>query len=385
MGFSTVFLVSCFGLPDKKVFVDPYSGVDKKYLKASSQLKFISERSFSIEFNVFSTTDSYEYRVNGTGWIMAKQENTENYFLATNLHVASTIQNQGKSWQYFENNQLQSKKGYIITQSKLGFIDPTINNFEVDRNGDVIPISAYANVATPKIVYDGTEAWGDVMYKMSSTKEFEINNATSDFAVLEYDFSNVNSSLKNFLKYFNNNPTKFSNSYNISDYSSDTSTYYMGGYPVKEMSDGSNRAFWIGLSNLQTSSYFYNSDFVSTDTQDYSGPAPENSLEYYQSESKKWFWNISKDLMFSFASMGGGSSGSMVINQNNEVVGIYWGQINFSDYSKFAPVDLLRSEKFTFKSSKGISESFPSVDLISGFVEKMQNENIVLNSEINNI
>lgn len=384
LSLSTIFLVSCFDLPEKKVFVDPYSGVDKKYLKSSAQLKYISERSFSLEFNLISTDDNVEYKVNGTGWIIAREQNTNNYFLATNLHVASTIQNQLKTWEYVDNDQIYSKTGYVITKSKLGFIDPTTNNFEVDRNGDIAPISDYFSVSTPKIVYDGTEAWKNVSYK-TTTKDFEIGNATSDFAILEYDLTNVEKPLKDFLKNFNNNPTKFANSYDISYSDKDTNKYYMGGYPVKEMNDGTNKAFWIGLSDLYTSSYFYNSDFISIDSQDYSSPAPKNSLQYYKSDTEKWFWNVSKDLMFSFASMGGGSSGSMVVNQNNEVVGIYWGEINFSNYSKFAPVDLLRTEAFNFENFDKINQSFPAVDLIDGFVKKMHSNNIVLNSEIENI
>lgn len=386
VGFSSIFLTSCFGLPSKNIFIDPENGIDKKYLVSAKQLEYISQRTFSLEFDTISMSNGGEYKINGTGWIMAKQPNTENYFIATNIHVASVVQNQGKTWQYVENNQVKTSVGNTIIQSKLGFITPTINNFETDRSNDISPVRNYVNVSTPKIVYDATEGWSNVRYNESNSQSFIVKNPTSDFAVLEYNFDNIenNSPLKNFLKYFDNNPTKFANTYVTSDYSKDTNVYFMGGFPIKEMSQGDSESCWIGLSDLKSSSYFYNGNFISQ-SDDPSGAAPQNSLQYYKSDSQKWFWNISKDLTFIYASMGGGSSGSMVINQNDEVVGIYWGEIDFSNNESYAPVDLLRSSSFTFEDDNNVSQTFPSIDLIDGFVQKMHSKNITLNNEINNI
>ncbi|EGZ31387.1 DUF31 family putative serine protease [Malacoplasma iowae] len=376
---STFVFTSCFY---GNYVIENYSSFDSPeifdYKKNSEHLKYISERSFSLRFKTRSSNG--ESFVNGTSWIISKDKRANHvYYLATNLHVAAIVNNSGKSFKralFDKNNNTikvsNDKEATLVgmdvgiiwdrnltpgtslaTQTqdtKLKYIE-NINNTYYNSNFNVspalIPNQDFSVVYSANTTFKSFDVLDPTKTRYDSSY---VLNPTSDFAVLRVDFSKFynqpynykySSLLANMLSNYNYSPTK------IADTVVEGEKLYIGGFPADTHQDnGSYIPRWSGieidsgwkikeghknyypLSNLPHHGYknYRPSDlpeinFIGVGKDDINNPDKNEFNEniYYSQK------NVAVQGCVKNINLLGGSSGSMVINSKNEVVGIYWG------------------------------------------------------------
>lgn len=368
-------------------------------------IQYISERSFSLKIsgiysNESSTRTSTVY---GTGWLFAKDTTPNNnnftYYVATNLHVASSIQNAGKTYYVKnENGVYQQETGIKYNSIQFGQIGEIKNNEfipgttskEINWNDinfyQYIPIYSNNIENNPiKIFYTSFDMFKNKNIQYWSQKEKiennynfvygdeSINNGTLDIAILKIDFSSrqwIDSSkqvdtLKYALSNFDKKPTKFAKTNNTKD------PITIAGFPVNQQQ---SLPEWQALENKK----FYNKQNGSNafKMNNWKDGIPENTnndsikknyslptnINYVTNEYAS-YWNVASQYMYDNANLHSGSSGSMAINPNNEVIGIYWGTYQLSDGSIKGVVD-------TFINSKYENEFLKKYNLINDFSTK---------------
>lgn len=331
--------------------------------------EYISERSLALQF-IFqdSTNSSLRNYVGGTGWIINKDSNSDTYYIATNLHVASVLTYQNKNIYSYEKGT--SDEYGTIVQCLVGYV-----NSDVGKNSSSNYTSTnMITVPTPTIAY---EAFNDFTSypKIDGTSPTSYNGSnhasyspSADFAILKYDFSNLvnNSSLNyqnsstdvsNFENWLKNGydaePTKFLDK-PIQDVNKwQDLRYSMGGFPGNGQSDAlaANNNYleqsWESFSNFtlrnsETTGYGNAGDVYSdaskgtyTDpivwVNDDSDPSWTNSAG--QPIYFSGYVNIAYEAVLNQYSRNG-ASGSMLITYLDNtpyVVGIYWGTTTFND------------------------------------------------------
>ena len=366
------------------------------YRSDSDHLKWISERSFSLRFLASGNSTGFNgskfrgsYSITGTAWIIQKdltQANT--YYLATNMHVSSVAANDSKF--YRQSNLISTGMGTPFWSSSSG-MDFTLDGLDVgiigekDASGDYSPGTSKSSQTedvkleyvenknnlttltspkiTPSLKYDSTGSKGDFSIAYSAFETFNnfkdipdnqnlrgstVLNPTADFSVLKVDFSkllnhpelytNV-SELKTMLTNYDAHPTKFATEFNPND------RFFVGGFP-SAVYNSSNQSItrWSGLSNI-----VLNSMQLGQNTAVFSGSVPtlpenqkqnrlQNEIEYTGKgiDGRDYYShrNVAVQGTMDYVNLLGGSSGSMVINSSNEVVGIYWGGLQYASNSK---------------------------------------------------
>lgn len=328
------------------------------YMNPSSQIEWISKRTMSLKF--VSTSGSIGY---GTGWIFGKNaKKTNSYYIATNMHVASFLQNQNKTF-YTPNNY---NDGYTKTTQPaysdihIGLVGTkTLNNTFIQGTEDAmrtykdggIHYVSYIPVSAANIVYSGYQSFEKDRNKYTDPFNIRgqyINNPTTDLALIEMDFSKANklnnynpNILKSFLINYDLNPTKFAKSPG-----ENYKNLYIGGFPYDNsilnpgdsLLGGSKYPIWVGLSYVDLEKVTSGLTLpVQRPNQvgvgyPYTNVAIRNEIAY-STDSFNSYRNVSLQGLLKGIDIGGGSSGSMVTNSNNEVVGIYWGTYTMSSSS----------------------------------------------------
>lgn len=349
-------------------------------------IQYISERTFSLRISgkEIDSSGTKFSTIYGTGWLFAKDTTANNnftYYLATNLHVAAAIQNSGKSY-YIQNKngQYDNQTGVqyeSIQFGQIGTIDeknfyPGTSKNEVN-NQDIhfyqyLPIYN-SNESPIKIFYTSFDMFKNKNIKYWSEKEKiennynyvygdeTINNGTIDIAILKIDFSNrqwINSSnqidsLKAALDNFDKNPTKFAKTMNPL-----WEPITIAGFPIVE---NSNMPEWKALENKKFYSKQTGSNAFKMTNWKYGIPNNIDNQEIkrkyslpthinFVTDEYASYWNVANQYLYDNANLHSGSSGSMAINQNNEVVGIYWGTYQLSDYSIKGVIDTFINTKY---------------------------------------
>ncbi|MEF9985371.1 MAG: hypothetical protein RSE95_01800 [Malacoplasma sp.] len=291
---------------------------------------YIRERTFSLKFNTSLYTDpSTGNRVKtslyGTSWIFNKALNKEVYYLATNIHVISNA----VSLQHDQTNRYQIAD--YIESVELGYPN---NPKVVSQTDDLSSEMFNTRAKFPKIAYTSsfveTTPTYPIPIQISANTNF-YSYAMTDLAILEFDFSSTTDNFKNFLKYYNLNPTKFfSPQLGSNNYSQQN--YFIGGYPYLKPDPNQSPPFgtW-GFDNSINEKVGIISGTIISSVSDFpflypSGVAFPNDITTNQAADQlRYFQNISNQITITNIDLTGGSSGSMVINDNNEVMGIYWG------------------------------------------------------------
>lgn len=379
----------------------------------SDAFKWIIQREISIRFTLKPTdgvgNNIYTF---GTAWIYGKDSTSTNnytYYLATNIHVASNL----NELNWTTDRYIQSTQGnglvkkYTLIGVSFNFIsDSSLSSLRKNDDGSMKYLweangtDSYINLWTnssnkddetmPSIVYTATKNLlfgNNTMVDHYTNKNIE--NPAIDFALIKVDFSNVvnqnnsqNESVQTFLSSYDSNPTKFISSASI-DYSK---PFYLGGFPEAETYWKPNTSVaWIGLSDitLTPDNIFHNVDYqINNEYCDFSDPtsiAPiKNSLEYVKKEGDQtylWYRNTAEQLVIGDGSIGGGASGSMLVQEtssgNYRVVGIYWGAYDYITSRgisyNYAAVDLFISNGYTYSYNKRgitINYNYPSYNLI---------------------
>ncbi|KFB07900.1 DUF31 family putative serine protease [Malacoplasma iowae] len=356
------------------------------YRADDQHLKWISERSFSLRFLASKYTYKLDgsrvresYFITGTAWIVQKDMNSENtYYLATNMHVSSVAANDSK--QYIKSELLGStnwisKNGtdYSLNGLDVGIIgekdsdgnyspgtikstqteDVKLRYVENKNNlGSVTPSLKYSSTdsADFSIVYSAFETFNNFKDIVDNQKlrGTYVLNPTADFSVLKVNFSKIlnnpslyfySNELKIMLQNYDAHPTKFTNTFNPND------TFYVGGFPTAVYNNPQKSATrWSGLSNVKV-----NGLDLGEKTPVFTSQVPqlpenqkqnrlENEIEYsgLGTDGKEYYShrNVAVQGTMNYVNLLGGSSGSMVINSKNEVVGIYWGGLQYSSSNK---------------------------------------------------
>ena len=212
-------------------------------------MKYIFSRTLSIQF-IYANASGRAASISGTAWIFNKGQNSDNYYLATNLHVAAGLTYSNASYDPEDPNFDFS--GFSLSSTYIGFID---NNDVTYSSKDL----NFLKINTPEVVYTATEdkddsGLGQAFPQLNSISGNSGKKYAVDFSVLKFNFSNdaliKNNStayqgnlenvtkFKNWLKYYDAKPTEFYTSpiTNIQQNSTSANPgfnkkYFMGGFP----------------------------------------------------------------------------------------------------------------------------------------------------------
>lgn len=337
-----------------------------KFNTQSDKFKFISERTVSLRFILANSQNSSSwYYTEGTGWIFSKSSNY--IYLATNFHVANTLlfPNKNLDFPYGKDSWYTNTYGPML-EIDLGFINPTTKgeNFE-DQNNQVhyIKLNEYPTIFYSSFSDDdfstsyGTGYYSGLGINSSYNTQYP---PTIDFAILKINISDISSSSPGFV-----NGEKFVANVNnfkiwLQNYDADPTTFYPQSLDLK--SDDSKNYFidqhfyFGGFSTTSLISYFDNINYTkkplvawtalkdipmesfTSDLTPYvymqkpdSYPLiiPTNDYVNNNPNSYKFgYTDVSVNGLIS-DNLYNGASGSMVINDDNQVVGIYWGSSTY--------------------------------------------------------
>lgn len=347
------------------------------YIELAQKESFIRERTFSIKFNTSSYIDpgsgnNIMSSLFGTAWIFNKSLNKDIYYLATNIHVISNA----ISLPTNETNRYEIAN--YIDSIELGYP----NNPSVISSIDDLSLERITNKTNfPEIVYTSSFIESTPTYSIPSTVSQDVNfytYAMTDLAILKFDFSLASKKFHNFLKYYNLRPTTFYQN-QLGENNFMQKNYFIGGYPFLE-NINKTIGTWGFDSSYNEKMGILSGTIVSNIPQSLSKPngvlLPNNITNPNSNSRTRYFQNISNQITISNVSLIGGSSGSMVINDDLEVVGIYWGS-----YSSSNSRNILGA--FDILNTNGYNTTFPGE--IKGNQYKAYNRVDEINTIINSI
>lgn len=304
---------------------------------------FISDRTFSLMASPIcqkiSDPDKYIYggEIYGTAWIVEDSTPTNKndycYYIATNWHVTRG----------FDLLYNKSPVGYRYIDTFYFFADDS----STSRQDKIIDIYDYTwfdenNYIQP----DDTEETevSDYLFSDSPSKVAGI-----DFHVCNVNFIMASQTIKNKLNRVNNYRkehgyiNKFVNS---DDENIIAKTKYIGGYPAKYSADGTTFGGRWETHSIDKSLFSYSP----VDTEDESHPIDDEhflqDFNYYDCSAQ-----YKTDTDFGTDWMSGGASGSMLVTEDFEICGIYWGgKVDDSQQPTwFKPrVSLLKTSQYDF-------------------------------------
>lgn len=374
--------------------------------------KFITERTFSLMFS----GDNTKSLTFGTGWIFAKEEDTttpdnyydDTYYIATNLHVAAAIQNSGKTTYEYDT----SAKRYKLVSNpdyqylSLGQVIYNGNSYSTISNNDIddTEYNAYLPLSAVSIQYTTF----DLFKSMSLTDNYNtygtntIDNGTMDLAILKIDLSQIefeddSDVCKNYfyssLDAYNEKPTKFG-TYEYGDNIS------IGGFPAKKEKGETKGVYTSSIhptpyTNSQvggnttnlTISYVNNNvknyydDFYKKSGAKSKSDFQQNYVYYndiaFKTDEYAGYTNTAVQATFNDVGLTGGSSGSMVINDQFEVVGIYWGgYTTTTGYNKTQTISMFDLFVNNYNYTYNNTVSVKKYDIVSDFKNKNNNTNL---------
>lgn len=401
----------------------------------ADNMQYISERTFSLKF-----TNGSKFLL-GTGWIFAKENDTTKpdnyyddiYYIATNLHVAAAIQNRNiKQYNFVSNkgyfqddepntnyNKLYlgavSLDGETIgTNYTLESNSNTYYNSYFDLTDDSKFINERNDYPAVSIAYTPIDLFSNMQVKDLAwvyTREI-LNNATMDLAILRIDFSKIqtiknNKLVEQVLDSYNKKPTKFNVNYKAND------PLTIAGFPL--INENNYQAGkWSGIYNAEWYKPTYEDNNVTTGYKKSIGNLRNSQWGNGIKESDRYgdnliekvipeyvikdhigfdfngyacYRNIAKQALFKNVLLTGGSSGSMAINSNNEIVGIYWGSYSNNSLIKeknIGAVDLfVNNNDVPYKYVDGNQNKTETIlkpyNIFDDFVSYFPNTNLVNN------
>jgi len=266
---------------------------------------FSKERTFSIEYR-FSNSITY-----GTGWI-SKTNNTEtaaayeiNFNITTNLHVNSLLLNANLT----ENEEVKSS-----TELRLKFFNNNTKSYwSLGLSNKFFEIlDNKTPISSSSIIQNGIVDMSVIQIKLPLNK-----NKPAEWTKILKTFINP------FYKPYLENETSYSD-IDPKVYTSKEQFFYMGGFPY---SNAKETGMWEFQCFLQLQNSF-NSELTF---------APLIIKNYLQKPelwidiSGRGYKNIGQQLLFKGFDMGAGSSGSLLFNENNEGIAIWFGNYSSSE------------------------------------------------------
>lgn len=374
------------------------SGISTYYQKDSSQdsvdaIEYIYQRTLSVQFFYSEKGTNRGSTISGTAWIFNKDSNNH-YYMATNLHVAAGATYGGKT--FTENGQTVDFSNFELTATYVGFLTedpetPLYSSTNLNMLKVANPTITYTATTDQDSTGFGKLYSSTLGINNSNFFESPYLQGAVDFSILEFDFSdislvqaNANSSLsnygnisafKNWLKAYDANPTQFYETA-VGDLQS-TKNFgkylYMGGFPGTQnynktykpsfSQNGANylnfgQTSWISFSkfplavqnqkiddstvnlNMTSNITFGNyNQYGGTGFSSF-GMSAGSGIPFFNKNSKvaTEYENVGYYALLDANSLGG-SSGSMLMikdpaDNQFKVIGIYWGQIEFSNGTK---------------------------------------------------
>lgn len=280
--------------------------------------EYIYHRSFSIRILTVDKDGEYYYIHNycfGTGWLLddlTPNDHTDyKYYLATNWHVTQGIINVYYDTPYY---------GWTI-----GYADSS-NSARTDK---IINIDLY-----PGFGENNFEIMDDDNFLFPGTTDEGI-----DFHICKVDFAGVEGENKEKLDFINNFYAKnhYINKYSLSTMDTiKNKKLYIGGFPFKYATDGDFGGGKWEFHEMDGNEFLYMEKGGYPHGIDGTSIS-DTSAQYIYSPNMGDQW------------MTGGASGSMLINENYEVCGIYWGGWGTDDPVTFHPTfSLFNTPDYSF-------------------------------------
>lgn len=286
------------------------------------QSQYIADRTFSL------LAVNSSYLVFGTGWIIDKpaNANTYEYWLATNWHVTHGFE-QLQNWNLFYADKSKANGEGIISEYNY----EKINNFAIED--------------TNKFLFDD--------------KATDYYIPAIDLSIIRVNFGSPRGAIKDKLDRLNNkkNADGYINKFVFDSQEIRNKQKYVAGYPMKEGSWRVRGGKWgaktIPASNLR---YIEYASQIIIGTKGH----PIGNPKYNQQGHKIatgtedfYYYDVAPQYMainsYSDEFLGGGASGSMLITEDYEVCGIYWGIYTDATQHNARPsFSLLRTQKKDF-------------------------------------
>lgn len=338
---------------------------ESKYNYISEESKEIQKITLSISFQYKTHPDDINYYSHsGTAWIFKKDN--DNYYLATNMHVANILTFENKTFTSLETGKVEQYDKII--SSSIRFIPPN-TKYKDDSNKDIYINQQLEHiyVEKPEIVYTTVEDeefnknFPDKVYGAIYQNTSEMFNNISDIAILKYYLPKNEQYYKNiaykysespnisgispFIEWLNMYETSkisiFDDNYDtLSEKVKYTSKFYMGGFPTVKFDTSINEEIiWMGFSNFQmnpliTRDFEYSWNVYKT-FKNGTNPYP---ISYFNESSnldniETYNYVSASRQAYFYAHSLNGSSGSpivMKIGDNLKIIGIYWGTVVFN-------------------------------------------------------
>lgn len=360
----------------------------------SGASEYISKRTLALQFIYQDSTNTQNKNyVAGTGWIINKDDNSDVYYVATNLHVAAFLTYENKTVYDYDNNSYTTYGN--IVQSLVGYVNSDVGNNNTANSNSTNMIT----VPKPTIAYAAFNDFGNYPQVYgNSPKNFNdghtLYNVSADFAILKYDFSqtdianttvnnlvNNSANIQNFENWlstgYDADPTKFLDKpiQEVSDWQN--LKYSMGGFPGngQNLTIGTNTNYlsqnWesycnFTLKNNQVTGYGNAGDVYSDanngNNGQYTDPivwvsdnSPTSPTDSSSSVYFSGYINVAYEAILSEHSRNG-ASGSMLmtyLDNTPYVVGIYWGTTTFSNNNNQSDTYDLGTADFFYTNSNG--------------------------------
>lgn len=320
--------------------------------------KFLRERTLSLRFTNKYTTNGQGFLLDfATAWIVGKSKTDFSYYLATSMSGFANlieISNSG-----IDNENTQYKFINSITDISLIYArDPSIQKNDPLEDLDFEPFKT----TDVNIVYTAT-SYNKYKYWEDNGKIYNYPYSMSDLAILKFDISKASLKFKNFLNYYDKKPTKFAKNTIENNFNNDD--YFIGGFPYK--GSGVMAGWKFAYSSNRHKKYLVDATLDTKLPPTTGSPTFDKGLNFPKN-SNRHFKNISKQVIIENINLFANSFGSIVINQNNEIVGIYSGEyvskLSESTQILFATFDALITNDYQTINTNITNAIYPKYNLV---------------------
>lgn len=356
--------------------------------------KKISEKTVSINFIYTSKSDNENeikiYTSSGTGWIYDIDESKNNFYIATNLHVAKFASYNNKK---INNNQMNENFA-SFDKLLLSYINFVPLNYLNNDNKNLVEKNNLGTVFTsiPEVVYttindeNFNNQFTKPIYGLKGKNEFSQYKGVADFAILKFNFPQTNQSysdkeewlnrnsnfpvrenkdndIKNFIDWLNNakksNETIKVSSQYYDDIKSKIKGYYMAGFPFHEKTKAISWQNYSDFERIQSDDleFFEKSWEYSQNINQTNKLPPITYFDNFKSKENDFtsfnFINVARHLYFNVSSFSGASGSPLIadVDGNLEVIGIYWGTVDFLNNKKYGAIDVFNNNFYGKKYS----------------------------------
>ncbi|EEH01982.1 putative lipoprotein [Ureaplasma urealyticum serovar 2 str. ATCC 27814] len=390
---------------------------NSQLLKNEDYFQYIFDRTISL--NLLTTKDGKNVELNsGTGWIVDRivddslPKNKIKLLVATNNHVMSwsnlaiSKDNKTKSrWfskqeyaNYLENNAGLISSNIYEDKDRYQYLlwgtaplkSPVSNKYNSLSGISFSNLAKVYNITSqnfvnrawylPQLSANGIKINEELKtwYQVNQEGIKSIKNGTLDFALVPmvFDIEDIKEKLPNYYKVLN---TKDEANWYIG--LGNSKKYlpqlqlFSGGYPGDRNFNSSAIVSWRGSKSYGSLIQAFDREIKNESILDYYGPKQINNIDGYQKVGEGYLnklFNVGTRVITSdeIGDLGSGSSGSMIIDSNFNLVGIHFASLNSRAYG--APNDSMIGNLFVAQSQ----DLSGDIDVRAAVIKKLKAENI---------